>query len=121
MPRNISPVPGIVASVFLGAGISLVFLQGNNYLLEVYSSSNFCAVIAVNISVRSIIAASFCAFARPMFEGVSVEYASMLLALISIVLMPIPVVLFKIGVKVRAMSNYTAKLPGSSHGSDGNC
>ncbi|KXT12764.1 hypothetical protein AC579_677 [Pseudocercospora musae] len=119
--RQISAVPNVASGVFLGAGIFLVFLQGNNYLLEVYSSSQSGAVIAVSTSVRSIIAASFCAFARPMLEGMSVKYASTLLALISIVLIPIPVVFFKIGVKVRAMSNCTAKLPGSSHGSDGKC
>ncbi|KAF7192563.1 Citrinin biosynthesis cluster MFS transporter mrr1, partial [Pseudocercospora fuligena] len=119
--RQISSVPQIASGVFLGAGIFLVFLQGNNYLLEVYSSSNSSAVIAVSTSIRSIVAASFCAFARPMLKGMSVEYASTLLAIVSIILMPIPVVLFKIGVKVRAMSNCTAKLPGSSHGSDGKC
>ncbi|EME88944.1 uncharacterized protein MYCFIDRAFT_27353, partial [Pseudocercospora fijiensis CIRAD86] len=119
--RHISAGYEIAAGVFLGAGILLVFLQGNNYLVEVYSPSNFNAVIAVNTSVRSMIAASFCAFARHMFEGMSVEYASTALALVSIVLIAIPVVLFKSGVKVRAMSTCTAKLPGSSHESGDKC
>jgi hypothetical protein len=63
--KNVIWVPQIISIWFIGAGIMLIFMQGFNYVIDVYLLLSNSA-IAANTMCRSIFAASFPLFATAM-------------------------------------------------------
>ena len=63
--ENITWVPQVISAVFIGTGIMLVFVQGVNYLVDVYLMLANSA-LAANTMCRSIFAAAFPLFATAM-------------------------------------------------------
>lgn len=59
-------VPQVISAAFIGAGIMLIFLQGLNYVVDVYLMLSNSA-IAANTICRSIFAAAFPLFATAMW------------------------------------------------------
>lgn len=55
---NITPWPQIIAAAPIGAGIMMVFLQGLNYIIDVYKM-NANSAIAANTFFRSWVGAGF--------------------------------------------------------------
>ncbi|KAK4507035.1 hypothetical protein PRZ48_000769 [Zasmidium cellare] len=110
---GISPVPEVIAGVPLGIGFLLIFLEGNMYITEVFGT-HASSAIAIDTSVRSLAAVAFSAFARSMYLGLEAQWAGTVLAILAMVFLLVPMVLFRYGVKFRAMSKWTPKLaPGS--------
>lgn len=62
---HISWVPQVIAGVPIGAGILMIFLQGLNYIIDVYMM-NANSAIAANTFVRSFLGAGFPLFATGM-------------------------------------------------------
>jgi hypothetical protein len=91
------------------AGFLLVFLEGTNYLLDVYTVYAGAA-LSINICARSLLAAGLAAAARYTFRGMGPEWACTFLALVSVVMLPVPMVLYKFGLRLRANSPWTPKL-----------
>lgn len=59
--NHITPWPEIIAAVPIGAGVMMIFLQGLNYIIDVYKV-NANSAIAANTFFRSWVGAGF-----PMF------------------------------------------------------
>lgn len=94
-----------IAAAFIGAGFSSIFQQCINILVDSYGLYAASAVSA-NTFLRSILAAGFPMFARPMFHNLGVPAAMSILAAIAVLAIPIPI-LFKIyGKRLRALSKY---------------
>lgn len=55
---NITPWPQIIAAAPIGAGVMMVFLQGLNYIIDVYKM-NANSAIAANTFFRSWVGAGF--------------------------------------------------------------
>ncbi|EME48607.1 hypothetical protein DOTSEDRAFT_19130 [Dothistroma septosporum NZE10] len=64
---SISIIAGIVG-ILLGFGSLLIFLQSGNSFVDVYAAQATLAM-TINMSVRSLTAAAFTAFARSMYLG----------------------------------------------------
>jgi DHA1 family multidrug resistance protein-like MFS transporter len=62
---NITWVPQVVSGVFIGAGVLMIFLQGLNYIIDVYTMYANSA-IAGNTFLRSGFGAGFPLFATAM-------------------------------------------------------
>lgn len=62
---NISPWPQIISGVPIGMGVLLIFLQGLNYIIDVYLM-NANSAIAANTLFRSCVGAGFPLFATAM-------------------------------------------------------
>lgn len=75
---DITPWPQIVAGVPTGMGILMIFLQGLNYLIDVYTV-NANSAIAANTFFRSWLGAGFPMFSTYMFHTLGVDWASSLL------------------------------------------
>lgn len=101
--------PQVIAGVPIGLGILVIFMQGLNYIIDVYLMFANSA-IAANTLVRSLIGGSFPLFATQMYHNLGVNWASSLLGFLSIAMIPIPICFFFFGAKIRAMSRYTPKL-----------
>ncbi|KAJ5083525.1 hypothetical protein N7456_012952 [Penicillium angulare] len=105
---SISWVPQVIAGVPIGLGILVIFMQGLNYIIDVYMMYANSA-IAANTLVRSLVGGGFPLFATSMYERLGVDWASSLLGFITIAMIPIPILFFFYGAKIRAMSRFSPK------------
>lgn len=105
---NISWVPQVIAGVPIGMGILVIFMQGLNYIIDVYMMFANSA-IAANTLVRSALGGAFPLFATQMYRNLGVDWASSVLGFITVAMIPIPILFFFYGARIRAMSRFTPK------------
>jgi DHA1 family multidrug resistance protein-like MFS transporter len=105
---HISWVPQVIAGVPIGLGILVIFMQGLNYIIDVYSMFANSA-IAANTLLRSSLGGAFPLFAVQMYHTLGVNWASSLLGFLTAAMVPIPILFFFYGAKLRAMSRYKPK------------
>lgn len=94
-----------VAGSFIGYGLLAIFLPCFNYLIDSYLFLAASA-IAGNTFMRSSFGASFPLFAGFMFENMGTNWAGLLLGLFSLALIPVPLLFYKYGKKLRQKSKY---------------
>ncbi|KAL8775682.1 MAG: hypothetical protein Q9209_000178 [Squamulea sp. 1 TL-2023] len=99
-----------LSGVLTGFGLLSIFLQSLNYLVDAYIMFAASA-IAANTFLRSICGAVFPLFATYMFQGLGVEWAGSLLGFVALVLVPIPIVFWKFGARIRARSSFAPTMP----------
>lgn len=97
----------VCASLLIGCGIYLVFIQGWNYIVDCYTGMANSAM-GVNGSMRSVFGAAFPLFAAQMVRGLGVARATSVLGAVSAALVPVPVCFWYWGHRIRAWS--TVKL-----------
>jgi multidrug resistance protein len=102
----ISPV---LAGALIGVSALGMFLSLFNHIIDSYLWSAASALSACTV-VRSAFGAGFPLFASQMYERLGTQWASSLLGFIALVLAPVPLVLMKIGPKLRARSRFTPSL-----------
>ncbi|KAJ5260993.1 hypothetical protein N7478_011588 [Penicillium angulare] len=100
---HITWVPQVVSGVFIGCGILLIFLQGLNYIIDVYKVMANSA-ISINAMFRGLLGAGFPLFASYMFNNLGVPWAMSLLAFLCVALVPAPFLFFLYGVKIHGKS-----------------
>ncbi|KAF2088891.1 major facilitator superfamily [Saccharata proteae CBS 121410] len=88
-----------------GFGLMSVFLQSLNYLVDAYLMFAASA-IAANTFLRSLCGAGFPLFATYMFDGMGVNWAGTLLGCVAAVLVPVPVLFYLKGEKIRQRSKF---------------
>ena len=64
------------------------------------------SAIAANTFLRSLAGAAFPLFANQMFNGLGVQWAATLLGCVAAVLVPIPIVFYIYGARLRARSAF---------------
>ncbi|KAF3483330.1 polyamine transporter 1 [Arthroderma uncinatum] len=106
---NISWVPQVIAGVPIGFGLIIIFLQGINYIVDVYLMYANSA-LAANTLIRSLLGAAFPLFASKMFHKLGVEWAGSVLGFVTVAMIPVPVLFYIYGAKIRAMSRFSPKL-----------
>lgn len=113
-----------LSGLLSGFGLASIFLQSLNYLVDAYLMFAASA-IAGNTFLRSLAGAGFPLFSRYMFEGMGIQWAATLLGCIAVALVPIPVVFWLYGHKIRARSAFaptfsanTPAAPGTADSSD---
>lgn len=87
-------------------GIQLTFSLGLNYIIDVYRL-NAASAISANTFLRSTAAAGFPLFATPMYHNLGVNWATTILAFISLVLMPAPFLFWIYGPRIRASGRFS--------------
>lgn len=103
---SITPWPQIIAAAPIGMGLMMIFLQGLNYLIDVYKM-NANSAIAANTFFRSWVGAAFPLFSTQMFKNLGVPWAMSLLAFLCLALFPVPIVYYIYGARIRKMSRFT--------------
>ncbi|OJD32188.1 mfs multidrug transporter [Diplodia corticola] len=93
----------VVGSAPLAMGMYMVFVQCFNYILDTYMSTANSA-IGANTFVRSFFGAGFPLFGPAMYHRLGVDWASTLLAFVGIAMIPIPVLFYKFGRRIRRAS-----------------
>ncbi|KAI9841007.1 MAG: hypothetical protein M1837_001082 [Sclerophora amabilis] len=108
-----------LSGLLTGFGLLAIFLQSLNYLVDAYLMFAASA-IAANTFLRSLAGAGFPMFATYMFNGMGVQWASTLLGCFAALLVPIPVVFYLYGHKIRERSAYAPTKPMDTASSDSN-
>ncbi|KAL8397596.1 hypothetical protein RB594_004346 [Gaeumannomyces avenae] len=98
------------SGLFTGFGLMSIFLQALNYLVDAYLMFAASA-IAGNTFLRSLCGAGFPLFAGAMFNGMGVQWASLLLGCVAVAMIPIPVIFWIYGHKIRARSAFAPTPP----------
>lgn len=106
---HITWVPQVVAGVPIGMGIFMIFLQGLNYIIDVYLM-NANSAIAGNTFLRSFSGAGFPLFATAMYHKLGVAWATSLLGFLCVAFLPIPILFFIFGAKLRSYSRFVPTL-----------
>lgn len=99
-----------LSGLLTGFGLLAIFLQSLNYLVDAYLMFAASA-IAANTFLRSLCGAAFPLFARQMFEGMGIQWASTLLGILAALLVPVPVWFYLRGAKIREKSAYAPTFP----------
>jgi len=97
----------VIGSVPVGMGMYMVFVQCLNYLVDVYLQIANSA-IGANTFVRSFFGAGFPLFGPAMYHHLGVDWATSVLGFVAIAMVPIPVIFYRYGHTIRAMSKKTA-------------
>jgi hypothetical protein len=93
----------VFAGIPVGAAMFIIFIQGFKYIVDVYLRVANSAISA-NTFVRSLFGAGFPLFSVALYHTLGVDWASTLLALISVVLAPMPLAFYVWGTKIRSWS-----------------
>ncbi|KAI0392529.1 major facilitator superfamily domain-containing protein [Xylariaceae sp. FL0594] len=98
------------SGILSGFGLLTIFLQSLNYLVDAYLMFAASA-IAANTFLRSLFGAGFPLFATYMFNDLGIEWTATLLGGIAALLVPIPVLFYFYGHKIRAKSSFAPTFP----------
>ncbi|KAI0602685.1 major facilitator superfamily domain-containing protein [Biscogniauxia sp. FL1348] len=93
----------VVGSIPVGMGMYMVFVQCFNYIVDVYAPIANSA-IGGNTFIRSFFGAGFPLFGPYMYHNLGVDWATSTLGFISIAMIPIPIIFFKLGHRIRSWS-----------------
>lgn len=96
----------IVGSAVFGCGTTLVFSGIFQYTVEAYRLFTASAM-AANTFVRCVMAGVFPLFGLKMYRAMGIDWATTLLALFLIVLIPVPFLFYRYGEYLRSKSQYT--------------
>ena len=99
----ISPILAIIP---FGFGNILLFTSAALYLVDTYGPLNGASALAANGLIRYLMGAVFPLFTIQMYTRLGIAWATSLLGFLSLVMLPIPWVLFKYGRRIRAKSNF---------------
>ncbi|CAK4028591.1 major facilitator superfamily [Lecanosticta acicola] len=108
--KDIHWIAPTLSGLATGFGIMSIFLQCLNYLIDSYLMFAASA-IAANTFLRSLAGAGFPLFATQMIQGMGVNWAGTLLGCVALVLVPMPVVFYLKGHKIREKSKFAPTLP----------
>ncbi|KAI1348594.1 major facilitator superfamily domain-containing protein [Xylaria sp. FL0043] len=97
----------IIGSGIFGCGTLLVFNGIFTFLVETYPLYAASA-LAANSFLRCTFAAAFPLFGKQLYEAAGYQWASSVLAFITLALMPLPYVFFEFGRRLRQRSKFTA-------------
>ncbi|KXL47421.1 MAG: hypothetical protein FE78DRAFT_334671 [Acidomyces sp. 'richmondensis'] len=108
--RDIPWIAPTLSGLFTGFGIMTIFLQCLNYLIDSYLMFAASA-IAANTFLRSLCGAVFPLFATYMIEGMGVQWAGTFLGLLGFTLVPLPIIFYLKGSKIRERSAFAPTFP----------
>ncbi|KAL4862161.1 hypothetical protein BDV12DRAFT_207433 [Aspergillus spectabilis] len=93
----------IASGVLTGFGIFCIFLQCFNYIVDCYPTLA-ASTIAANTILRSAVGCAFPLFSRQMMENLGVQWAGTMLGCLAAAMIPIPVLFYKYGPRLRQKS-----------------
>ncbi|KAK4663778.1 uncharacterized protein QC763_502920 [Podospora pseudopauciseta] len=96
----------VVAAVPFAVGNIMVYSSGALYIMNSYGSLHGASALSANSLLRYAFGGAFPLFTVQLFSSLGTGWASSLLGFISVVLVPVPWVLYKYGNRIRAHSQY---------------
>ncbi|KAK4624492.1 MFS transporter prlG [Fulvia fulva] len=98
---SISFLSSIFASVLITLGALMIYVSTSAYVVDVYGPRYGASANAASSITRYTLAAAIPLFILQMYDGLGIGWATTLLAVCALVMMPIPFCLFKWGPALR--------------------
>ncbi|TFK26393.1 MFS general substrate transporter [Coprinopsis marcescibilis] len=95
----------IVAGIPFGTGISQILQSLTTYLMDTYTIY-FASAISATVVLRSICGAVFPLFSPALFKSLGDQWAMSVFAALLTVCMPIPILFWKYGPRIRSKSRH---------------
>lgn len=95
----------IIGSGIFGAGVLYVFIGIFNYTVDAYKKYA-ASGLACNTFVRCMMGGIFPLFGLQMYEGMGINWGSFMLAMITMLMIPVPFLFTKYGAYLRSKSPY---------------
>lgn len=109
VPASIHWAIPIAAGIPFGAGTTMIFIYASNYLTASYGIfASSC--LAGNSVMRSLLGGTLPLAGPAMYKTLGPNWASTLLAFLEVVIIPIPIVFYKYGYRIREKSALISKL-----------
>lgn len=96
----------VIAAVPFAVGNIMVYSSGALYIMNSYGSTHGASALSANSLLRYAGGGAFPLFTVQMFSSLGIGWASSLLGFVSVILVPVPWVLYKYGRRIRAHSQY---------------
>lgn len=109
LPTHIHWIAPILFGVPFGAGNTLCFIYGSNYIAGSYSIYAASA-LASNTVIRSIVGGTLPLAGPKLYQTLSPQWAGTLLGLLEVISIPIPFVFWRYGSRIRNKSKMIKKL-----------
>lgn len=100
------------ACFLFGMVLIAIYVSSYEYIIDSYGDHAAIALASITM-VRYIVAGGMVMAARPMFEGIGVHWTMTFLGCIAVLLVPAPMVFYKVGHKMREKSPYAKSSVGS--------
>ncbi|KAK9894825.1 MFS general substrate transporter [Cystobasidium minutum MCA 4210] len=104
---NINAAVPTLSGLLTGISSVLIFRSFSTYVMECYKDYSASAMAAV-VVFRSLFGAGLPIAVDPMVRAIGVQWSATLLAAFQLLLVPVPFLFYKYGVKIRARSPYSA-------------
>ena len=102
-PTSINPIISIAAGIPFGAGNGAVFIYASNYLVHSYGIYAASAM-AGNAVIRSFMGGTLPLAGPAMYRALGPNWAGTLLGILEVLIIPIPLVFYRYGAKIREKS-----------------
>ncbi|KAL7790315.1 major facilitator superfamily domain-containing protein [Trichoderma ceciliae] len=109
LPTHIHWIVPILFGIPFGAGNTLCFIYGSNYLAGAYSIYAASA-LASNTVLRSVVGGTLPLAGPKMYAALTPQWAGTLLGLLEVITIPIPFVFWRYGGKIRSKSKMIKQL-----------
>lgn len=96
----------VVAAVPFAVGNIMVYSSGALYIMDSYGSLHGASALSANSLLRYAGGGAFPLFTVQMFSILGIGWASSVLGFVSVILVPVPWVLYKYGKRIRTHSRY---------------
>ncbi|PHH49938.1 Efflux pump atB [Ceratocystis fimbriata CBS 114723] len=103
LPVSIHWALPICSGIIFGAGNTISFIYGLNYIANAYGIFAASA-LAGNAVIRSVFGGTLPLIGPIMYEKLTPQWAGTLLGLLEVALIPIPIVFWRYGARIRAKS-----------------
>ncbi|KOG99113.1 Yhk8p [Saccharomyces eubayanus] len=103
--KHVHWIAPIIGSAVFGSGVYFVFTGVFAYTVDAYRRYA-ASGMACNTFVRCIMAGVFPLFGLQMYKAMGVNWAGFLLAMVTVLMIPIPFLFTKYGARLRAKSPY---------------
>lgn len=103
--RSINALSGYGATVLFGYALTAIFVTSYQYIIDSYEEASSTALGSIT-TVRYLAGGAMIIVARPMYQNLSPRWALTLLGCLSVVLIPVPFVLYKYGKAMRHKSKF---------------
>ncbi|KAL3428145.1 hypothetical protein PVAG01_01654 [Phlyctema vagabunda] len=103
---DITWVPQVLVGAPIGFGIVTIFLQGINYIVDCYKQASNSA-LASSTLLRGLSGTAFPLFASTMYASLGVDWATSVLAFVTVCLTPVSFLFYRYGTRLRSVSRYT--------------
>lgn len=100
----------VIGSIPMGMGMYIVFAQTFTYIVDVYAPIANSAVVASTF-IRSAFGAGFPLFGPYMYNRLGVAWATSTLGFISVAMVPIPLLFYIFGPRIRSWSKNSVSGP----------